>query len=550
MFFHFLDLFNFLHACFLSSTFSLRFPRVDSWLNYDYDPFNEEASNPEGKNETIEVIVFGVIGGISQQRTVALPTQATVGILKKKIQEMLGLPIARQVLLLDSCILADDEREVVESLVSPSPIRIELTCPDSPEPVAPSTADATLATATAAAVQVTDTATATVPTATVAVPEVTDTVALPTVTTSAAEVIASTTSSALLPKARKSREPSEVLPNARKSRKATAARTLRLNVMLNAGGNSMEVVVDRLDKVEGLRQMLPSLFPANEIPNFYLFAHNKSVMDDSQSYSWNGVRLEGEAVQVLTQEQSPAMPYNINANLNVWVAQRGCDSKVLVQVHPGATVEVLKSIVSEHHLDFNVPARIFWNLFHEQKSTGLLFQLSNVNRSLSSYNIREEDILHVVPSSAELTTMKVEFAGTNQIIEVPVQVTDDVRMLRNLLIQKVQHEPLPQGYSLMYNGHLMHEEKPFYWHRIVGDGPHQNIKLLPLLDQSAGSNTVICNLPYLTEFNVSKNFFSGPFPKGLANCHYLEILDLCTNRFHGEMLTTFCKMTNLRLCVW
>ncbi|KAM1046539.1 hypothetical protein ACFX2C_026039 [Malus domestica] len=273
-------------------------------------------------------------------------------------------------------------------------------------------------------------------------------------------------------------------------------------------------------------------------------------MDDSQSYSWNGVRLEGEAVQVLTQEQSPAMPYNINANLNVWVAQRGCDSKVLVQVHPGATVEVLKSIVSEHHLDFNVPARIFWNLFHEQKSTGLLFQLSNVNRSLSSYNIREEDILHVVPSSAELTTMKVEFAGTNQIIEVPVQVTDDVRMLRNLLIQKVQHEPLPQGYSLMYNGHLMHEEKPFYWHRIVGDGPHQNIKLLPLLDQSAGSNTVICNLPYLTEFNVSKNFFSGPFPKGLANCHYLEILDLCTNRFHGEMLTTFCKMTNLRLCVW
>ncbi|KAM1173244.1 hypothetical protein ACFX19_026563 [Malus domestica] len=321
-------------------------------------------------------------------------------------------------------------------------------------------------------------------------------------------------------------------------------------------------------------------------------------MDDSQSYSWNGVRLEGEAVQVLTQEQSPAMPYSINANLNVWVAQRGCDSKIPVQVHPGATVEVLKSIVSEHHLDFNVPARIFWNLFHEQKSTGLLFQLSNVNRSLSSYNIREEDILHVVPSSAELTTMKVEFAGTNQIIEVPVQVTDDVRMLRNLLIQKVQHEPLPQGYSLMYNGHLMHEEKPFYWHRIVGDGPHQNIKLLPLLDQSAGSNTGhlllepgqglgiwvavpgllaekkhafeigagihrwsengskilrvrgICNLPYLTEFNVSKNFFSGPFPKGLANCHYLEILDLCTNRFHGEMLTTFCKMTNLRLCVW
>ncbi|KAM3012802.1 hypothetical protein FF2_025749 [Malus domestica] len=84
-------------------------------------------------------------------------------------------------------------------------------------------------------------------------------------------------------------------------------------------------------------------------------------MDDSQSYSWNSVQLEGETIQVLTQVQSLAIPYNINANINVWVVQHGCDDKVLVQVHPAATVYVLKAIISEHqrHLDFNLPARIF-----------------------------------------------------------------------------------------------------------------------------------------------------------------------------------------------
>ncbi|TQD86166.1 hypothetical protein C1H46_028339 [Malus baccata] len=71
-------------------------------------------------------------------------------------------------------------------------------------------------------------------------------------------------------------------------------------------------------------------------------------MDDSQSYSWNSVQLEGETIQVLTQVQSLAIPYNINANINVRVVQHGCDDKVLVQVHPTATMDVLKTIISEH----------------------------------------------------------------------------------------------------------------------------------------------------------------------------------------------------------
>ncbi|KAM1155080.1 hypothetical protein EV1_025786 [Malus domestica] len=124
-------------------------------------------------------------------------------------------------------------------------------------------------------------------------------------------------------------------------------------------------------------------------------------MDDSQSYSWISVRLKGETIQVLTQEQSPAMPYNINDNINVWVVQHGCDSKVPGQVHPAATVDMLKAIISEHqrHLDFNLPARIFWNLFHAQKSTGLLFQLSNAIATQLDCHIffREDYIIALGP---------------------------------------------------------------------------------------------------------------------------------------------------------
>ncbi|XP_059661324.1 leucine-rich repeat receptor-like serine/threonine-protein kinase At1g17230 [Cornus florida] len=68
---------------------------------------------------------------------------------------------------------------------------------------------------------------------------------------------------------------------------------------------------------------------------------------------------------------------------------------------------------------------------------------------------------------------------------------------------------------------------------------------LSCLNLSNNLPSTICKLPYLTELNVSKNFISGPIPD-LSSCHNLEILDLCTNRFHGEFPTQLLEITSLR----
>ncbi|CAI8595447.1 unnamed protein product [Vicia faba] len=67
------------------------------------------------------------------------------------------------------------------------------------------------------------------------------------------------------------------------------------------------------------------------------------------------------------------------------------------------------------------------------------------------------------------------------------------------------------------------------------------------LNLSGSLSPTVCNLPWLTELNVSKNFISGPIHEAFfVNCDKLEVLDLCTNRFHGAFLTLVWKMKTLR----
>ncbi|CAK8534807.1 unnamed protein product [Lathyrus sativus] len=67
------------------------------------------------------------------------------------------------------------------------------------------------------------------------------------------------------------------------------------------------------------------------------------------------------------------------------------------------------------------------------------------------------------------------------------------------------------------------------------------------LNLSGNLSPTICNLPWLTELNVSKNFISGSIPEAFfVNCDKLEVLDLCTNRFHGAFLTLVWKIKTLR----
>ncbi|KAG5010116.1 hypothetical protein JHK87_018631 [Glycine soja] len=56
----------------------------------------------------------------------------------------------------------------------------------------------------------------------------------------------------------------------------------------------------------------------------------------------------------------------------------------------------------------------------------------------------------------------------------------------------------------------------------------------------------ICNLPKLLELNLSKYFISAPILNGFVDCFGLEVLDLCTNRLHGPLLTPIWKITTLR----
>ncbi|CAL9003645.1 unnamed protein product [Prunus brigantina] len=95
-----------------------------------------------------------------------------------------------------------------------------------------------------------------------------------------------------------------------------------------------------------------------------------------------------------------------------------------IQVKPLCKVEVLKSKLPLHSLDYTLPAQIFYTLFHEQHSTGRLFRLWNA-RTMKSHQIRSGDILYVVPNLP--LTLTVESMGDGKCIFQQVNATDEVR---------------------------------------------------------------------------------------------------------------------------
>lgn len=69
---------------------------------------------------------------------------------------------------------------------------------------------------------------------------------------------------------------------------------------------------------------------------------------------------------------------------------------------------------------------------------------------------------------------------------------------------------------------------------------------LPGLNLSGSLSSSICKLPHLIELNMSKNFVSGPIPRDFGCFHNLEVLDLCTNRFHSTFPSQLCSITSLK----
>ncbi|KAL7599422.1 hypothetical protein Lser_V15G24860 [Lactuca serriola] len=66
------------------------------------------------------------------------------------------------------------------------------------------------------------------------------------------------------------------------------------------------------------------------------------------------------------------------------------------------------------------------------------------------------------------------------------------------------------------------------------------------LTLSGSLSPTICKLPFLTKLNISKNFISGPIPY-LSSCQSLEVVDLCTNRFHDDFPTQISTISSLKI---
>ncbi|CAL0326445.1 unnamed protein product [Lupinus luteus] len=91
------------------------------------------------------------------------------------------------------------------------------------------------------------------------------------------------------------------------------------------------------------------------------------------------------------------------------------------------------------------------------------------------------------------------------------------------------------------------DSTPCNWNGVHCKGSVVTSVKLYHLNLSGTLSPSICNLPWLLELNLSKNFISGPIPEGFVDCHRLEILDLCTNRLHGSLLLTHIwKIKSLR----
>nr|GMD29927.1 leucine-rich repeat receptor-like serine/threonine-protein kinase At1g17230 [Ipomoea batatas]GMD34990.1 leucine-rich repeat receptor-like serine/threonine-protein kinase At1g17230 [Ipomoea batatas] len=87
---------------------------------------------------------------------------------------------------------------------------------------------------------------------------------------------------------------------------------------------------------------------------------------------------------------------------------------------------------------------------------------------------------------------------------------------------------------------------PCGWNGVACNDDHQVTSVyLTGLNLSGTLSSSICELPALVEFNISKNFISGYIP-GFVHCKNLEVLDLCTNRFHDEFPSQLSYLTSLR----
>ncbi|KAL6278784.1 hypothetical protein ACE6H2_022385 [Prunus campanulata] len=236
----------------------------------------------------------------------------------------------------------------------------------------------------------------------------------------------------------------------------------------------VRVEVTKSDLVHLLREKLTHLPPAAHdlnLPAFFLFANKCCALDEEMSFFQQNVR-DHEIVEVVPQCVSPTLLYDTNLSLTLWMRkhQHRSGEPVPIQVKPLCKVEVLKSKLPLDALDYSVPAQIFFTLFHEQHSTGRLFRLWNA-RTMKSHQIRSGDLLYVVPNLPLNLTVE---SMDGKCICLQVKAMDGVRRVREK-IERLRGNgkddfPLPPAYSFMYQGQVMEEGKPLFWHQLICQG--------------------------------------------------------------------------------
>ncbi|CAE6137420.1 unnamed protein product [Arabidopsis arenosa] len=225
------------------------------------------------------------------------------------------------------------------------------------------------------------------------------------------------------------------------------------------------VKVNATDDVKKLREMLFQSQQRGQIQKLprdgYFLTHKKKVLKEDQSYEWNGIKNAGTIVIVprrWTQDTSKIQDSSVTvrrSNRNHQVLQtehiinRPQDSTVTVQVPQTEQSPASNSVLS-------------------------LEEISDILNAPEN-DPKQKKKVYVMPFS-------IECKGVKRFIEVELSSTDQVKILRNELVESIRrgYIKLPlEGYFFAdrKKERILNEDQSFEWNGVLG--PAETVYMVP-----------------------------------------------------------------------
>lgn len=224
------------------------------------------------------------------------------------------------------------------------------------------------------------------------------------------------------------------------------------------------VKVNATDDVKKLREMLFQRQQRGQIQKLprdgYFLTNKKKVLKEGQSYEWNGVKNAGTIVIVprrVTQDTSKIQDSSVtvgrsNKNQELQaehIINRPQDSTVTVQVHQTEQSPASNSVLS-------------------------LEEISDILNAPDN-DPKQKKKVYVMPFSSECK-------GLKRFIEVEVSSTDQVKILRNELVESIRrgYIKLPhEGYFFAdrMKERILNEDQSFEWNGVLG--PAETVYMVP-----------------------------------------------------------------------